>query len=46
MVASVMSFKQDFISTSQIFMMEMDVDFEMFTATNDKKFQEMSSLEN
>ena len=46
MVALVMRFKYDFTSASLILKIKIDVDFEMFAATNDKKFQETSSLEN
>ena len=42
----VMRFKYNFISASLILKIKMDVDFKMFAATNDKKFQEMSILEN
>ena len=41
-----MRFKYSFISGSLILKIKIDVDFEMLAVTNDKKFQEMSSLEN
>ena len=46
MVAFVMRFKYNFISTSLILKIKMDVDMEMFAVRNGKKFKEMSSLEN
>ena len=46
MVAFVMRFKYNFISTSLILTIKMDVDMEMFAVRNGKKFKEMSSLEN
>ena len=46
MVASVMRFKYNFISTTLILKIKMDVDMEMFAERNGKKFKEMSSLEN
>ena len=46
MVAVVMRFKYNFISTSLILKIKMDVDMEMFAVRNGKKFKEMSSLEN
>ena len=46
MVAFVMRFKYNFISTTLILKIKMDVDMEMFAERNGKKFKEMSSLEN
>ena len=46
MVAFVMRFKYNFISTSLILKIKMDVDMEMFAVRNGKIFKEMSSLEN
>ena len=46
MVAFVMRFKYNFISTSLILKIKMDVDMELFAVRNGKKFKEMSSLEN
>ena len=41
-----MRFEYNFISKCLILKIKMDVYFEMFAATNDKKFPEISSLEN
>ena len=50
MAASVIRFKDNFISTSLInkgsLRIKLGVDFQMFVARNGKKFQDMFSLDN